>query len=236
MSRLRRLEPQDYLVKVPRSPFSTALRQIQVSLRLSRSAGQNQVFLFTSAQAGEGKTSFCISLARSLAMSGAMRVLVIDVDSRRSSLASRFGGGAIPNLGHLAETQVELADLVQKDTKSSTHFIAAAREDDCQRILYSERFADLITEARRTYDLIILDAPPILAGPDTALAGRFADATLFIVQWGRTSWEVMMSALRFLKLCCINVEGIIISHVAMRDTYYGRIPAAHLVSVASSSR
>jgi uncharacterized protein involved in exopolysaccharide biosynthesis len=83
MSWWRRLEPQDYLLEAPRSPFSTALRHMHVALRLPGSLDRKQVLLFTSAQAGEGKTSFCISLARSLATSSGMRVLAIDVDSHR---------------------------------------------------------------------------------------------------------------------------------------------------------
>jgi succinoglycan biosynthesis transport protein ExoP len=234
VSRLRRLEPQDYLLKAPRSPFSTALRHMHVALRLPSLPNQKRVFLFTSAQAGEGKTSFCISLARSLAASSGMRVLAIDVDSHRPRLASGFGGRTTPNFGDLAESRLRLGDVVQVDAKSSAHFIAAAR--DLNSILYSDRLLDLITEARLAYDVVILDTPPILAEPDAALVARFADASFLVVRWGRTSWEMMTSALGFLKLCAINVDGVVMSHVAIRDTYYSQVTAKNPALAAFPSR
>jgi len=59
---------------------------------------------------------------------------------------------------------------------------------------------------------------------------------LLLIRWGRTSWEMILSALGFLRLCGINVDGIVMSHVAIRDTYYGQISGQHLIFDESSDR
>ena len=69
VSRWRGLQPQDYPVMDPQSPFSSALARIHAVVQGAQSLDHKQVILVTSAQPGDGKTSFCASLARSLAQS-----------------------------------------------------------------------------------------------------------------------------------------------------------------------
>src|SRR5207244_2413844 len=126
VSRWRR--PQDYPVTAPRSRFCISLGRIQSALQASQLSVHNQVIMVTSAKPGEGKTSFCVSLARSLAASRA-RVLVIDADTYRSRVAAAFGAKEFPKIGPVADEPVRLRDIVQVDASSTAHFIAAPSED-----------------------------------------------------------------------------------------------------------
>lgn len=219
----RRREPHEYIEASPHSSFTTALRRLQVVLSLSRLPSNRQVFLVTSAQAGEGKTSFCIALARSLASSD-IRTLVIDLDAHRPRIASAFGGCGIPNLGDYAQGRRGLADIVQTDPRTSAHFIAAGGERDFQRLVNSQSFANLIAEARLSYEVIILDTPPVLAMPDAGIIGKAADAALLVVRRGQTSWEMMASAMGFLKLCGIQLDGVVMSHSGAAAYYRYEAP------------
>jgi succinoglycan biosynthesis transport protein ExoP len=222
VSRWRGLEPQDYPVKEPRSAFCAALVRIHTALQVPGSSVRNQVIMVTSAKPGEGKTSFCTSLARSLAKSRT-RVLVIDADPYRSRVASAFGASIIPSFGPLVEQRLRLCDIVQPDPKSTAHFIIAPSEDDLQLLLLSGGFATLIEEARRAYDVVILDTAPVMTNALAAVLGRFADTSLFLVRWGRTSWDEMMAAVGFLRLCSIGLHGIVMVGVDAGSTYYGQI-------------
>jgi Mrp family chromosome partitioning ATPase/capsule polysaccharide export protein KpsE/RkpR len=209
VSRWRGLQPQDYPVTDPHSQFCTALMRIHTALGPHRSSNRKQVILVTSAEPGDGKTSFCTGLARSLA-NNRMRVLVIDADPYRSRVAAAFGASTDRALDPISEQAGRLGDLVRADTKSSAHFMPAPSRDDLQFLFHSGGFETLIEEARQTYDAIIIDTPPVMTSADAALIGRFADTRLLLVRWGRTCWDQMTAAVGFLRLCRVGLDGIVI--------------------------
>ena len=233
VSRWRGLQPQDYPVMDPHSRFGTALMRIHTALRAPPALDRKQVILVTSAQPGDGKTSFCTSLARSLARSR-MRVLVIDADPYRSRAATAFGASTVP-LDPIGEQSVRLSDLVQADTKSPAHFIPAPTADDLQLLLHSGGFATLVEEARRAYDVVIIDTPPVMTRADAALIGRFADTRLLLVRWGRTSWDEMTAAVGFLRLCRVALDGIVMVGADTGPTGYGQL-ASYSYNTAPSER
>jgi uncharacterized protein involved in exopolysaccharide biosynthesis/Mrp family chromosome partitioning ATPase len=225
VSRWRGLRPQDYPVEDPHSRFGTALTRVHTALRAPQSLDHKQVILVTSAQPGDGKTSFCVGLARSFAKSR-KRVLVIDADPYRSQIATAFGASKFPTFGPIVEERVRLGDLVQADAKSAAHFIAAPSEDDLRLLLHSGGFTTLLEEARQAYDIVIMDTAPVLTSADAALIGRFADTRLLLVRWGRTSWDQMTAAIGFLRLCRVGVDGIVMVGVDTGSASYGQ-PASY---------
>jgi polysaccharide biosynthesis transport protein len=222
LSRWSSLPPQDYPVTEPQSRFCVALGRIHAALRAPQLSDRRQVILVTSAQPGEGKTSFCVGLARSLAKSR-IRVLVIDADPYKSQLATAFGASSCPAFGPMADHRPRLADIVQADAKSGAHFIPAPNEGDLRFLLHSGGFAALLEEARQAYDIVIIDTPPVMTTPDVALIGRFADTSLLLVRWGRTSWDEMTAAVGFLRLCRVVLDGIVMVGVNAASATYGQL-------------
>ena len=222
VSRWRGLPPQDYPVTAPHSRFGTALVRIHTAIQAPKPSERKQVILVTSAQPGDGKTSFCTGLARSLARNG-MRVLVIDADPYRSQLATAFGASTIRALNPSIEQRVRLSDIVQADAKSTAHFIPALGEDDFQLLVRSGAFATLLEQARQAYDVVIIDTPPLMTSADAALIGRFADTRLLLVRLGRTSWDQMTAAVGFLRLCRVGLDGIVMVGVDTGSASYGQL-------------
>jgi succinoglycan biosynthesis transport protein ExoP len=222
VSRWHGLLPQDHPVKNPRSPFGTALVRIHTALRAPQLSDRKQVILVTSAQPGDGKTSFCVGLARSLAQSR-MRVLVIDADSYRAQVATAFGASSCPAFGPITEQRVRLGDIVREDAKSGAHFIPAPNEGDFQLLLHSGGFTTLLEEARQVYDIVIIDTPPVMTSADAAVIGRFADTCLLLVRWGRTSWDQMTAAVGFLRLCRVELDGIVMVGDDTGSASYGQL-------------
>jgi Mrp family chromosome partitioning ATPase/capsular polysaccharide biosynthesis protein len=228
VSRWRALPPQDYPVIDPRSSFCAALARIHTALRAPLSSDR-KVILVTSAKPGDGKTAFCTGLARSLANSR-MRVLVIDADPYRSQVASAFGTSVSSTFGRIIHVLVRLADLVHADAKSDAHFTPAPSDGELQLLLHSGGFSALLEEARRAYDAIIIDTPPVMTSAEAAVVGRFADTCLLVVRWGRTSWDEMTAAVGFLRLCQVELDGVVMMGADSGSTSYG-----HLASYATTS-
>ena len=222
VSRWRGRQPQDYPVTDPQHQFSTALARIHAALRAPHSLDGKQVILITSPQPGDGKTAFCTSLARSLARSR-IRVLVIDADPYRAQVASAFGASIRPAVDSIAEQPIRLSDIVQADTKSTAHFTAAPNPNDLQFLLHSGGFATLVEEARQVYDVVIIDTPPVMTSADAALIGRYADTRLLMVRWGRTSTDEMASAVGFLRLCRVGLDGVVMVGADTGSARYGQL-------------
>jgi Mrp family chromosome partitioning ATPase len=97
--------------------------------------------------------------------------------------------------------------------------------DDFQFLLHSGGFATLIDEARKVYDAIIIDTPPVMTSADAALIGRFVDTCLLLVRWGRTSWDQMTAAVGFLRLCRVGLDGIVMVGADTRSAGYTPLAA-----------
>ena len=196
--------------------------RIHTALRAPRSLDRKQVILVTSAQPGDGKTSFCTGLARSLAQSR-IRVLVIDADPYRPQVAAAFGASMIPAAEAIGTPGGRLADIVQADTKSAAHFIPAPSADDLNILLHTGGFAALLEEARQAYDIVIVDTPPVMTRADAAVIGRYADTGILLVRWGRTSWDDMTAAVGFLRLCRVKLDGIVMVGAETGSAGYGQL-------------
>jgi polysaccharide biosynthesis transport protein len=214
------MRPEEYVLRRPRSTFNEALRTAWIALSLSDEGTSGKVVVITSSVPDEGKTAFCVSLARSLAVDG-HRVLLIDGDLRRPGVASSFGSTKNGRLGDLLAGETDLREAVDTDLESGADYIAAeemARHP--QDLLASMQLERLLAQARALYDVVLLDTPPILVAADAALVARRADRCLFFIRWGSTCREHVASALSRLALFNVGVSGIVLSHVNMRKHAY----------------
>jgi capsular exopolysaccharide synthesis family protein len=221
--------PEEYILRRPRSLFNEALRTTWAAISLSQDELPGNVIVITSSVPAEGKTAFCLSLARSLASDG-HRVLLIDGDLRRPGVAGCFGSANDGRLADLLAGRIDLRHAIQTDHKSGAHYIAGQDYGSHpQDLLGSTRVASVLEQARSLYDIVLIDTPPILVAADAALIGRYADRCLFFIRWGGTSREHVASALSRLALYNVRVSGIVLSHVNMRkhasyaagEGYYG---------------
>jgi capsular exopolysaccharide synthesis family protein len=258
----RLARPENYVLRPGRrsSKFNEALRSAWAAVLLARppvevSQGSDalalgfqmygstrqpglggKVILVTSSVPNEGKTAFCLSMARSLAADG-HKVLLIDADLRRPGVARCFGGSSTGRMMELLEGKIRLEDAIQIDQRSGAHYLAAGSNDvHPQDVLNSRQTNIVLDEARRSYDIVLIDTPPILVAADAALIAGLSDCCLFFIRWGTTSREQVVSALRRLALYNVKVSGTILSHVNLRrhaqfaagEGYYrsyGRLPS-----------
>src|SRR5262249_30718701 len=83
--------------------------------------------------------------------------------------------------------------------------------------------AKLLDEARQSYDVVIIDTPPVMTRADAALIGRFADTCLLLVRWGRTSWDEMSAAVGVLRLCRVALDGSVVVGADTASASYGQL-------------
>ncbi|MGR3573093.1 GNVR domain-containing protein [Brevirhabdus sp.] len=210
----------------PQSAAAEAIRNLRTSLFL-QSQSPPQVVMVTSSLPGEGKTTLTLGLAQNIAGLG-RRVLVIEGDIRKRVFASYFPAGARPVAGGTLLCVLKgmpLAEAVRPHAglKADVLLAAPSRSNPAD-LLATRQFRDLIADARRDYDCILIDTPPVLAVPDARLVAELADAVLYAVHWDKTSARVLRQGLRALSSARVRLAGLVLTRVdprAMRRLGYG---------------
>ncbi|HUD70343.1 MAG TPA: CpsD/CapB family tyrosine-protein kinase, partial [Dongiaceae bacterium] len=152
--------------------------------------------------AGEGKTTTAINLAGTLAQSKGSRVLLVDADLRLPDVAIRLGLRAAGQPGltdAILDARLPLEAVVCDRPPFNLSVLTSGRHLDAPyEALRSPRFGALLDQARRTYDYVIVDSPPVLPVPDTRVIARWADSLLLVVAAHRTPRRYLEEALNAL--------------------------------------
>lgn len=224
--------PEKYILEKPLSAFSESLRTARTALHFSNVDAPPKIIMVTSSLPGEGKSTFCITLARSLALAG-NRILLIDADLRRPRIGRVLGGADHADLADVLGGQKTLAEALQKDAESGMDYVVArGKTPNPQDILGSQQMKKLLETVRQDYDLVIIDTPPILAVSDAAMVGQHADACAFVIRWAETPRDVALAALNQLKNFSLKVSGVLLTQMNLEQHnrygysdygyYYGR--------------
>jgi capsular exopolysaccharide synthesis family protein len=212
--------PQDVVVKWPVSSYAEAIRSIRTALRYSDVDNPPKVVMITSALPDEGKTTFAVSFARSVAVSGE-KVILIDCDLRKPGIAKIFGVDPEPGLLALFDdkaSKVIKSSAIRIDEESGMHFIpVTAKTSNPQDLLGSNHMKALLDVMRERYDLIVLDTPPVLAVSDSLVLSHHADATIFLTRWARTQRSVVLGALKSFRTIGTKLAGAVLTRVDMQS-------------------
>ena len=232
VSRLR-LGPAQLVARRPHAPYSRALKRTHAALQLRQKAVRAKVVMVTSATAGEGKTSFCAALARTLALSD-LRVLLVDGDLHRPRIARTLGMEGRPDMQRVVRGEATLEQQLRVDPESGAHVLTAIVEDGSNLVLSSAGWGTLMDAARDRYDVVIVDTPPVTAVPDAAAVGSHADLNLFLVQWGGPSRSTIAGAVRFLRLCAVRLDGVVITGI--RSGFAPRYSDPYELAIRTNAR
>ncbi len=193
-------EPHDAIVTVPFSGFSESIRRLRIGLENRLSSFDNKVILVTSTEPSEGKSTLAVSVARALATSG-RSTLLIDGDFRHPSVGKLMNFKSnedliemLPNI----EGKFDLMSCVKSEEDSGLYvFTTTATQKLASDVLVgSQNFVTLMTEARKAFEYIIVDCPPIGYVVDAKIISRFVDLVLYVVKQNSTSQQDAISGMR----------------------------------------
>jgi capsular exopolysaccharide synthesis family protein len=187
-----RVEPHLVAITDPRSPECEQFRALRTRLLQAGERENKRAFVITSAGAGEGKTLTTLNLAWLLAQTDGATALVIDADLRQPCAADYLGIEAQFGLSEVLTGETKLTQAILKLSPSGLHLLpgGAAREDVAE-LLSGPRFGRLLDEARKLFDYVIIDAPPLGVFTDANLLINRADAALLVVRASATRYSVV---------------------------------------------
>jgi capsular exopolysaccharide synthesis family protein len=187
-----RVEPHLVAITEPRSAECEQFRSLRTRLLQAGEREGKRAFVITSAGVGEGKTLTALNLAWLLAQTDGATALVIDADLRQPCAAEYLGIEADFGLSEVLTGETKLTQAILKLKPSGLHLLpgGAAREDVAE-LLSGPRFGRLLDEARKMFDYIIIDAPPLGVFTDANLLINRADAALLVVRASATRYAVL---------------------------------------------
>lgn len=194
------------------SSYAEAYRNIRSAILLSEAGATCKSLCVVSSVPEEGKTTTCANLATSFALAG-KRVLVVDTDLHRGKLHKMFGLAAGVGLSDVVQGRMKWPDVVQKTDVDRLDFIATGRfPENPSEMLMRPALRQFLEEVEQHYDLVMFDAPPVLAVSETAVLAALADAFLLVVLAGRTSRKLVKVALRQLETRGANMLGTVLNN------------------------
>ena len=201
--------------------FVQSLDHLRVAICEGGNPGEGRCVMITSATGGEGKTTLSAHLAARCANSGSS-TLLIDADMRRASLGRLLDVPAGPGLVDVLAGETDLDEALITVQAGGFHFLSAGSPGrDPSRVLKSTRFSELIVRLRQTYDLVIIDTPPVLPVADALIMGRWVDGAVMAARFDASRLPLVERANRQLALAGIPVLGVVVNGVKGSDAVYG---------------
>lgn len=204
------------------STYDEAIRTLRSSILLTDFDRRIRTLLFTSASPGEGKSTTAGHMAY-LHAEQKKRTLLIDCDLRRPSQHRIFGIPAAVGLSDVLLDEVHWRDaLVHPANNPNLDILSAGPPSRRAADLIGPRIQELLDESSQSYDLIILDGPPLLGFAESLQMASAADAVVIVTRAGETSRKAVQAALQTLTRIRANVVGVVLNQVKrhMSDQYY----------------
>ncbi|MGN6573249.1 MAG: AAA family ATPase, partial [Pseudolabrys sp.] len=216
-----------YIAEEPNSVFAEAVRAVRLSVQRAARRRPMQTVMVTSSIDGEGKTTLAANLALSYAMLGA-RTLLVEGDLRNPETTRSLCPRAKLGILDVALGQASLRQAILTDPSISFSVLPAPMAGHstlANEFVFSNALGIILTELRRHYDIIVIDAPPLIPLVDSAALGEYADGIVMTVGWDRTREDVVDRALGQLSSLHDKLLGTVLTRVDLKrmrhyDCYY----------------
>lgn len=206
----------------PKSPIAEQYRTIRTNLQFTALGATLQTIVVTSASPGEGKSTTASNLAIVYAQLG-KRVLLMDCDMRKPTVHFTFQLAGQTGLSTILAKRTTFDRSVQMTKVPKLHLLAAGPiPPNPSELLASPMMRQLLDEVKGKYDLIILDAPPLMHVADSRLLASETDGTILVVGCDNSNRDLVLKAKEQLVLSGAHMLGIVMNKRERggKDAYY----------------
>jgi capsular exopolysaccharide synthesis family protein len=214
----------------PYAPHVEAYRVLRTNLQFVNVDQPSRIFVVTSSVPEEGKTTTACNLALTLAQAG-HRVALVDGDLRRPSVADALRLEPAVGLTTVLIGRITLAEALQPAGDDGLAVLASGVVPPAPaELLQSRAMADLLAELRRTFDIVLIDAPPLLPVTDAALLAAQAEGALLVVRYGKSTRDQVRASVERLSSVRARLVGTLFNRAPHKGATgmsygYGYAPA-----------
>jgi len=202
-----------------KSTLYEAFRALQINFGFVNADNNLQNILVTSPTAGDGKTLTSINMALSFITSG-KKTLLLDCDMRRPMIHRILNLNKEPGLSEVLINKVKLEDAVQKYADSGLNVISCGiLPPNPSELFDTQRMRDLLNDLKNKYDILVLDAPPLIAVTDSLILSNEVDGVCLVIKSGKTRFDAALKARKLLENSKAKIIGSIINDVNFKNVY-----------------
>jgi protein-tyrosine kinase len=187
-----RVEPHLVAITQPRSAYNEQFRSLRTRVLQAGEHQQVRTIVLTSAGIGEGKTLTSLNLSWLLAQTEGVRCLLIDSDLRQPCATHYLNIDLSVGLSEVLGGEVALEDAIVQLQPAGLYLLPGGRaRDDVAELLSGPTYARVLKEARRMFDYVVIDAPPLGIFTDANVLIDKADGALLVVRSGKTKYAII---------------------------------------------
>lgn len=223
------------------SARAEAFRQLRTNLQFANVAEKAKSVVVTSSIPSEGKTTTATNLAIALAQAG-QTVCLVDADLRRPMVGEYLGLERGAGLTTALVGKADVNDLLQPWGKDQLYVLTSGQiPPNPSELLGSSEMKDLIIRLESAFDIVIIDAPPVIPVTDAAVLSQHVGGVLVIVNTQLIKQQVLLKSLSSLELVEAKVLGVVLNRLPSKgaDAYsysYQGYAAVHGAPVPSPGR
>ena len=207
----------------PKSPITEQYRTIRTNIQFSSVDREMKTIVVTSAGAGEGKSTTIANLAVVFAQQG-KKVLLIDADLRKPTVHYTFNYTNTFGLTNALTKQAELQEVIKESQEDNLFVLTSGPiPPNPAELLGSKAMEQLLKEVEKEFDMVLFDAPPLLAVTDAQVLASKCDGAILVVSSGRTETEQAVKAKELLEAANSHIIGVVLNNKKMdkgKDYYY----------------
>lgn len=202
-----------YVEKNPDSVLAENFRLLSANIDFLRISNPIKTLLVTSPNQGNGKTTIAANLALSISQ-GEQEVLLVDADLRRPALHKALNIDKAPGLADVIRNKTDIQSVVRRWKNDSINVITAGNvPPNVTEVAGSKRILSILTNLRENFELVIVDAPPLIIADSYNLASK-VDGVIIILEPGETSEEQAKAIKAELDRAKAKVLGIVFNKVS----------------------
>jgi succinoglycan biosynthesis transport protein ExoP len=203
------------------SPLAIELRRVMIRLSRNLDLDRKRCLMVTSAERGEGKSLFALHFALVLAYHLRQRLLLIDGDVRRPVQHGVFQVPRSPGLAEHLAADGGGGVVARRTQLPNLDFLPAGTAGQHpSRLFGGGRFRRAIRHFHESYDLIILDSPPVIPVSDPLHYVEAVDGIIYMVMAGRTPRDVVKRGVDILRGVGANIVGVVANNLSEVLPYY----------------
>lgn len=206
------------VIDAPLSPFTESIRAVKVSVDVGSAGNSNKVIGITSSHPNEGKSTIAACLAQLTAHGGAS-VILVDCDLRKPSLSRQLAPDANQGLIDVLTNKTGLESVIWSDPSTRLSFLPAGTRRHLihtGEILASDAMKALFVKLRENYKYVLVDLSPITPVVDVRSTTHLVDGYLFVIEWGKTTMDVVEHALKTARGVNDNLLGVVLNKVDLK--------------------
>ncbi|MEM1430998.1 MAG: polysaccharide biosynthesis tyrosine autokinase [Pseudomonadota bacterium] len=197
----------------PYGLYGERIRHLRTSLLMRDGREESRAVMLLSSAPGEGKTTTTLALAQMSVLAG-KSVIVVDADLRRSTIQAAFGWDMEEDFADFIRGDCTLDRAIYTDPEFGFDFLAAkGGHPDVADKLSTGWLSAVVTELKRVYDVVLVDAPAMLAVSDALVVAQVVDTCLYMIKWDETPRRAVAEGLAALEEMDLDVAGIVLTMV-----------------------